>query len=374
MAPEHSAAGGPRQRQIPGDYDIMQSHTMRHLVTALLFGPWLFVAAVSADVEAGFKAYKAGDYVAAFNAWRAEAQRGNGVALQQLGGLYERGEGVAADPYIAFVLYRVALGTGNRSGEVAANRVANDLQGDDLVNGVSQANRLVLERRYLPDLPGAPRIAAVPPPPPPPPPAAQPARPAQPVMDVNPPTTRVAKQFDYRLACRMQLRYQDKGSGGLRDLALFDPQPEPGYFIVGGMAQSGYDSADDCVLSLRAGPGVEHLLVPPAGWDRVWRDKGTGAHMDGSIWRARSPDADHVCLGDVGQTGKETPYVQGYMCVHRCLVAMVPPTNPLWTTEGTGARDPAMVYRLSHARGFVAVTGGQPPAQLADLDPNATCH
>jgi hypothetical protein len=321
-------------------------------ILLVLHGP-----AASADPDAAKKAHAAGDFATAMQEWRRDAARGDAAALMNLGRMMERGEGVAADPYTAFVLYRVALGRGNRQAEQAANRVANLLPGMDLARGVEEAKRLVGAGTFVPPSP----VLAVAPKP-----AAAPA-----VSSAAAPST-AAAGLEYRYACTMLLRWQDRGSGGARDIALFQPEAAPGFHIVGGHAQSNYDRADDCALTLRS--DAAHLLAPPAGWERVWRDKGTGAQMDGSVWRARSPDADHVCLGDVGQTGKDQPALPQYRCVHRFLVTSLAPAAPLWTTENTGAETPLAIYRLPHAKSFVAAPGGQAPAQIMDLDPNAQCR
>jgi hypothetical protein len=344
-----------------------------------------FAAPVPADVEAGKRAYQAGDYATALSELRWDASQGNPAALMGIGQMYEKGQGVATDPYTAFVLYRVALAQGNKQAEPAANRVANLLPGQDLARGVQEANRLAAQRKYLPPLPGV--AAAAPAPKPPAPSAPAPAvaapkpvvaaaappgpAPAAAPMPVAPANTAGAR-IEYRYTCNMLLRWQDEGSGGRRDLALFQPESEPGYYTIGGHAQTSYNQADDCSLTLHADDG--NLLVAPAGWDRVWKDKGAGALMDGSIWRARSPDAEHVCLGDVAQAGKDQPTVPQYRCVHRCLVTGLKPTAPLWTTENTGADTPLAVYRLPHAKSFVAVPKHPVPAEILDLNPNPTCR
>ena len=170
----------------------------------------------------------------------------------------------------------------------------------------------------------------------------------------------------------MLLRWQDQGSGGKRNVALFQAEPEPGFYLIGGHGQSNYDRPDDCSLTLRAGEG--NLLVPPAGWDRIWSDRGTGSRMEGSIWRARSPDADHVCLGDVGQTGQDQPTVQQYRCVHRCLVTSQRLAAPLWTTTDTGADTPFSIYRLPHAKSFVAAPKHPDLTEVLDLNPSPNCR
>ena len=335
---------------------------------------------VLADVEAGKQAYQAGDYATALAEWRWDASQGNATALMGLGRMAEQGQGIVPDPYTAFVLYRVALAQGAKPAEQAANRVAGLLPGPDLTRGLDAARRLVNEGQYVPPLPGVAPASAPKKPAPPasvakaaPAKNAPPAKPAPAPVSAAPaaPAATAAAKIEYRNSCNLTLRWQDKGSGGIRDLALLLAEPEPGFFIIGGYAQTHYGPADDCSLTVRA---EANLLVAPAGWDRVWKDKGTGAHMDGSIWRALSPDADHVCLGDVGKTGKKgEPVLPLYRCVHRCMVTSMKPAGAMWTTEGTGANMALAVYRLPNAKTFVAANLEQPPAQVLDLNPDATC-
>lgn len=355
------------------------------LLAALAVAGLIAARGSSADFEAGQQAFLAGDYATAIAEWRSDAVKGNGRALFQLGQMYEKGLGVPQDSYTAFVLYRVAYQQGQKQSEDAANRAAGALAGGDLARGVAESERLKREKRYLPVLPGAPvaaRTAEIQAPPEPPPvpakpqPAAPPATPA--VQRTQAPATvpaaAVGRAYDALYTCNMQLKYQDRGSGGLRDLALFDPMPAPGYFIFGGYAQGAYDTAHGCVLSIKAEQQGGALLALPQRFERVWKDKGTGAQMDGSIWRAVPPSEDYVCLGQVGQTGKETPSVPQYRCVHRCLVHSMPPTNPLWTTENTGADAKIAIYNLPHINSFVATPKDQPPPEILDLDPNGVCR
>ncbi|MBI2969471.1 MAG: Vps62-related protein [Gammaproteobacteria bacterium] len=356
--------------------------------------PGLVSVPATADFEAGQQAFQAGDYALAFSEWRVEGARGHARSLFQLGQMYEKGQGVSRSPYTAFVLYRVAHQAGNAPAEDAANRVAGELAGGDLARGVVDSERLYREKKYLPPLPGAPLTAASEPAPAPAPKKAMPgessppASPVKPQPAATPPpvsaaaaattaprTAGAGRAYDLKYACAMQLRYQDQGSGGVHDLALFEPAPEPGYFVLGGYAQSNYDNAHGCAASIRPrGQGAERLLSAPQRWERVWKDKGTGSRMDGSIWRAMPPSDEYVCLGHVGQTGYETPYVPGYRCVHRCLVHAMPPVSPLWTTERTGAEAEIAVYILPHLNSFIATPRDQPPREILDLNPSAECR
>lgn len=345
---------------------------------------------LSADFEAGQLALEEGDYATALAEWRQDAGQGHAEALLQLGRLYEKGLGVPRDAHTALVLYRVAYLQGNKQAENAVNRIANTTAGGDLARAMQHAAQLQQEGRYLPPLPGSPAAPVAPAPVVPATQSKPPALPPSPSATASPSATIVAtgpqpvaaapaiqlagRTHRLKYACSMQFKYQDRGSGGRQDLALFQPSPEPGYFALGGYAQNNYDQANGCSLTLKSPAGATNaLLAPPASWERVWKDKGTGSMMDGSIWRAVPASHDYVCLGHVGQSGYDPPAVEGYACVHRCMVHAVKPTNPLWSTEGTGARTPLAVYILPHINSFIAVPAGQAPAEMLDLNLEAEC-
>ncbi len=67
-------------------------------------------------VVAGVEAYNHGDLATAFSLLSAEAARGNSDAEVNLGYMYARGQGVAADQREALRLYRLSAAQGNAEG------------------------------------------------------------------------------------------------------------------------------------------------------------------------------------------------------------------------------------------------------------------
>ena len=65
------------------------------------------------DFTAGLAAYDAGDFAAAFAAWRPLAEAGDADAQVSLAALYLNGLGVAADPAAALAWYRRAAEAGD---------------------------------------------------------------------------------------------------------------------------------------------------------------------------------------------------------------------------------------------------------------------
>jgi hypothetical protein len=357
-------------------------------------------ATLAADFESGRAAMQVGEPMRALAEWRAAAEQGDPRSLFQLGRMYEEGTVVPADPVTAFVLYRTAAHQGMQKGEKSSTNLANTMAGGDLAKALDLDKRLQAEGRFVPPLPGwpaaagtvasaappaKPAAAATPAPVPAPVPAPKPeakaaAAPAAAPVPAPAPVAAAAPAAVPPLAvqynCQMGLRYQDRGSGGKRDIALFQSLPEQGFFSLGGYAQSAYDESYGCVLTVlpMSPDAATRLLVRPAGWQRVWTDKGTGALSNGSIWAAVSPDSQHVCLGHVGQSGYDQPLVEDYRCVHRCLTETRPATNPIWTTGDTGADEKIKIYVLPRINSFIAVPRGSEPAEITDLKLDLKCQ
>ena len=177
--------------------------------------------------------------------------------------------------------------------------------------------------------------------------------------------------LDVALACEFEPRWEDRGSGADRDVALYEPVVAPGYWMIGGYAQRNYAEANGCVSIVR--PRDSRLLAPPVDWVQVWADRGSGANQDGSIWRALPPGDDFVCLGVVGQRGYDQPTPRNYACVHRCLVESVGASQSVWTDAGSGAANAVGIYRLPRSNVLYAVPSRVPPTHLRDLNPRSVC-
>jgi TPR repeat protein len=81
------------------------------LTILLLFA--LVVSAVAADLTAGVKAYKAGDFKNALVVFQGLAAKGNAEAQTYLGDMHYRGEGVSSDVDEAAVWYKKGAEGGN---------------------------------------------------------------------------------------------------------------------------------------------------------------------------------------------------------------------------------------------------------------------
>ncbi len=96
-----------------GYFGSMPSKKMKRLLIILPFVPFLWRAVCFAGaVEDGLAAYKRGDYKTAVTIWTTAANKGDAEAQNNLGLLYDKGEGVAQDYNQAVSWYRKAAEKG----------------------------------------------------------------------------------------------------------------------------------------------------------------------------------------------------------------------------------------------------------------------
>ena len=167
--------------------------------------------------------------------------------------------------------------------------------------------------------------------------------------DENPPPD---AELDAKFTCSLQPVWDDKGSGADLDGFFYLPNVGPTEYIIGGYGNRNKNLlASDCVLTLRDSA----YLAAPAGWELVWKDKGSGAWLDGSMWRAVPPSEDYRCVGHVPQEGYDEPYVPNYRCVHASFTEKLVIDEVIWSDRGSGANTQVTMLRLPNSYSFAAV-------------------
>jgi hypothetical protein len=111
------------------------------LVTAIAVGAVFVGAAVSADFEAGLRAYEAKDYRKAFKVWQEAARAGSAKAQLRLGHLYEAGQGVPQNFVEAHRWYNLAAAEGEASAAAARDGLMKRMTPEQ----VAAAQRLAAE-------------------------------------------------------------------------------------------------------------------------------------------------------------------------------------------------------------------------------------
>jgi hypothetical protein len=136
-------------------------------------------------------------------------------------------------------------------------------------------------------------------------------------------------------------KWDDRGSGGRNDGAYWHPQTADGYYPVGDLGQAGYGDPNGhrAIAVVRDTAGASGTaLRPPTGFERIWTDRGSGAHEDGSMWRPIPPPG-YVALGLVCNRGYDEPSTDIVRCVRTNLVVPARAGGLIWDDTGTGVHD-----------------------------------
>jgi Vacuolar protein sorting-associated protein 62/Bacterial SH3 domain len=167
--------------------------------------------------------------------------------------------------------------------------------------------------------------------------------------------------------CSLEQKWKDKGSGADLDGYFYIPSTEPTYYMIGGYGtQDKKLSSADCVLAVHES---DHL-VAPKDWELIWKDKGSGAKKDGSMWRAIPPSEEYQCIGSVPQKGYEKPYIPSYRCVHMSLTEPVITSDLIWSDKGSGAKNKVTMFKLPNTGSFIAAEGRLSQLEAFDLKLN----
>ncbi|MGF0241523.1 Vps62-related protein [Rhodococcus sp. IEGM1300] len=139
-------------------------------------------------------------------------------------------------------------------------------------------------------------------------------------------------------------------SGSESKLAAFwRPSPAadllPGFFPLGDVAVNGHDNINEkrAVMVVCEGeqPAGEDSKGPalraPMDFENVWKDTGSGAKADCSIWQPIPPEG-YVALGQVCSNGRDKPLLNSIRCVRADLVVSSPISDLIWNDKGSGAK------------------------------------
>lgn len=134
------------------------------------------------------------------------------------------------------------------------------------------------------------------------------------------------------------LQWWDKGSGGSSDGSYWAPNIPFGYYAAGSMGTSGYSAnpiAGNTFYALR--PGLDAAALNyPLRYERIWGDYGSGADLDGSMWRPVC-SSGYVALGTVAQRGYDQPRRESVVCVKRQYTVRGKIGQYVWNDRSTGS-------------------------------------
>jgi hypothetical protein len=184
-------------------------------------------------------------------------------------------------------------------------------------------------------------------------------------------------RLDTKFTCAQTLNWDDGGSGADLDGYFYIPSAGQSEYIIGGYATQKKSSSNSCVLTVSEPPnnpqGTPRLLIAPIDWKMIWKDKGSGARKDGSMWEAIPPDSNYRCLGSISQLGyDQKPNLPNYRCVHSSLTDKVVANSIIWSDKGSGADKEVTIFRLPNTSSFITVPARISKIKAYDLKANAS--
>ena len=191
---------------------------------------------------------------------------------------------------------------------------------------------------------------------------------------------KIVEQLRYRLdvktTCNLTPTWKDKGSGADYDGFFYEPVTQEEFFILGDFGSSKANhSGNQCVVLVKeASSNPAHtpkLLVAPERWELVWKDSGSGADLDGAMWKAISPSNDYKCIGNVVRVGYDKPNPSHYRCVHVSLTQKFSGSSIIWSDKGSGADKKVTVFHLPVTGSFAVIQNRSNNLSGIDLRPNA---
>ena len=131
------------------------------------------------------------------------------------------------------------------------------------------------------------------------------------------------------------------------------PDSLPGFFPLGDLAVSGHDNINNRrVVAVvcegeppSAGANQGKALSKPDDFEQVWKDTGSGAKTDCSIWRPVPPEG-YVALGLVCADGLDKPSVNSVRCVRADLVVAASIDTMIWSDKGSRAKQDFSVWSV----------------------------
>ena len=168
--------------------------------------------------------------------------------------------------------------------------------------------------------------------------------------------------------------YSDKGSGAHMDGSFWRAIPPTGFYLLGDYAESGYNAPTGTMVVVRdGGGGGTAAVAPPTGFTQIYNDAGSGAPEDGAIWMPIAPTG-YVALGAVATRGYDAPPTNLFRCVRFDLVTAGAIGGLIWNDKGSGAHEDVSVYSIVPPTGSSVIATGTFYAQNNYNPPSGTVY
>jgi hypothetical protein len=161
--------------------------------------------------------------------------------------------------------------------------------------------------------------------------------------------------LDVEYATSFQWVWDDSGSGAVYDGAFYRPvPPTAGFSAVGHYGQGDYGTPFGLLLTARE--RTTGALAPPAGYEIIWADVGSGADDDGAFWWPL-PRPGYQCLGVVATGWWGTPPLNEVQCPRKELVAPGYIGSEIWNDDASQADRDFGSWQIAPSGGNGLYTG-----------------
>lgn len=149
----------------------------------------------------------------------------------------------------------------------------------------------------------------------------------------------------------------DTGSKASRDLTVYKPSVDSGWYWVGQYAQGDHNKPTGQTIIVK--PLKPDAVKPPTRFEQIWTDKGSGNSKDYSCWKP-IPPVGYVALGHIMRLQKDNydapsgNEISGLVCVKSDLVSRAAlATYSLWDDKGTTASKDCSLWAIKPKPGDV---------------------
>jgi hypothetical protein len=165
--------------------------------------------------------------------------------------------------------------------------------------------------------------------------------------------------LDIAVTDRFTRRWDDRGSGAEKDGAFFNPEIndslfQQGWRYTGSLGNGNYNDINGtrATILVRGANASDQMVKPPVRFDLIWKDQGSGANVDGAVWRP-IPPAGYVALGDAWGSWNNwnPPLTEYYGCIRRELagrsyVREGRVGDLIWWDKKSGARTDVSIWQI----------------------------
>ena len=150
--------------------------------------------------------------------------------------------------------------------------------------------------------------------------------------------------------------YTDVGTGARLGITVYGPTLSSiptGYYMVGMAAVPATNGAGNKQMLFLVNPESDpEAVTEPVGFNLIWKDSGSGGHMDGSFYSVNCT-IPYVALGDVAVGSWSYPsdeLKKKFACIHLKLVRSAMIGDQIWNDGGSGAYSDISVWETANKK------------------------